>query len=89
VTTTNPRIEMTTKRPPRRVRGGSWGSVRRISTVGMHKRARSGGGFGVVLPSPGGGFFNRGGGGGSSSGKEGHVPVPPVPVLPSTTPKLD
>ena len=70
------------------------GSVRRISLVGKHKRAQSGGGF-VVPSSPGpssGGFFNRSSSGAvfSSSGKE---PVPPplpfsLPPLPTSASQL-
>ena len=53
-TATKPRIGKSTKRLSRN-------SVRRISLVGKHKKAQSGGGFGVVLSSPdlsGAGFFS-------------------------------
>ena len=55
---------------------GFMGSVRRISLVGKHKRAQSGGGLGVVPSSPGlsgGMFFNRSGGGSKA------VVPPPLP----------
>ena len=52
---------------------GFMGSVRKISLVGKHNMAQSGGGFGVVPSLPSGGFFNR-----SAGGSKGAVP-PPLP----------
>ncbi|KIM35749.1 hypothetical protein M413DRAFT_325892 [Hebeloma cylindrosporum] len=67
---------------------GFMGSVRRISLVGRHKRAQSGGAV-VVPSSPApsvGGFFNRGGGGNSKG--PGPGAVPPPPPLPYSLPPL-
>jgi len=65
------------------------GSVRRISLVGKHKKAQSGGGFTVPSsPGPsGGGFFNRSSSGAVFSSLENEPVPPPLPfsLLPLPT----
>ena len=65
-TATNPRMGKTTKRLPKRARGGSCVTFGESVWCGdIHERAQSGGGFGAVPSSPdpfGVGFSNRSGG---------------------------